>query len=56
MREKFKAQVLGSLKAWRDWNVYSPDFLMQLDLIFLGGKRAEVRDEVAFKGPFDILP
>jgi len=54
MREKFKAQVLGSLKAWRDWNVYSPDFLMQLDLIFLGGKRAEPDPDEVDGIPLDV--
>lgn len=41
-REKFKAQVLGCLRAWREWNVYSPDYLAQLDIVFAGGKSNEV--------------
>lgn len=42
-REKFKSQVMGCLRAWREWNVYSGEFLLQLDIIFIGGKDEEVR-------------
>lgn len=45
-REKFKLQVSGCLRAWRDWNVYSPDYLAQLDIIFSGGKRKKQVEEL----------
>jgi len=53
-REKFKSQVLGCLRAWREWNVYSPDYLAQLDIIFAGGKGKEVDVDEVDGVPLDV--
>lgn len=53
-REKYKSQVLGCLRAWREWNVYSPDYLAQLDIIFAGGKSKEVDVDEVDGVPLDV--
>jgi len=55
-REKFKSQVMGCLRAWREWNVYSGEFLLQLDIIFIGGKDSEEPspDDVMDGMPLDV--
>ncbi|XP_068686027.1 U2 snRNP-associated SURP motif-containing protein-like [Montipora foliosa] len=34
--ENFRKQVLRCLAAWMDWAVYTPDFLFELENVFLG--------------------
>ena len=33
---QFQKQVLRCLAAWMDWAVYTPDFLFDLENVFLG--------------------
>ena len=34
--EAFKQRVMHCFRAWEEWNVYPPDFLIHLQNIFLG--------------------
>ncbi|ODN04777.1 U2 snRNP-associated SURP motif-containing protein [Orchesella cincta] len=43
--ESFKQRVLACFKAWDDWGVYSNEFLIRLQNIFLGLAHAESRED-----------
>ena len=44
----FQKQVLRCLAAWMDWAVYTPDFLFDLENVFLGNNERPSQPEVNF--------
>ena len=42
----FQKQVLRCLAAWMDWAVYTPDFLFDLENVFLGNTEKSSQPEV----------
>ena len=42
----FQKQVLRCLGAWMDWAVYTPDFLFDLENVFLGHTEKSNQSEV----------
>ncbi|XP_073256675.1 U2 snRNP-associated SURP motif-containing protein-like [Porites lutea] len=45
--ENFRKQVLRCLAAWMDWAVYTPDFLFNLENIFLGHTEKSSQSEAS---------
>ena len=48
----FQKQVLRCLAAWMDWAVFTPDFLIELENVFLGHIEKPGQTEVRDKGGF----
>lgn len=45
----FQKQVLRCLAAWMDWAVYTPDFLIELENVFLGHIEKPAQSEVGYR-------
>lgn len=50
--ENFKKQVLRCLAAWMDWAVYTPDFLFDLENVFLGNNEKPIQPKAAVEETF----
>ncbi|KAK4336982.1 hypothetical protein RND71_044172 [Anisodus tanguticus] len=48
--EQFKQRIMNCFKAWKDWALYSSDFLISLQNIFLGLVKSDVSDNADLDG------